>query len=155
MMRVTKASVFVLMITFLITVLTIPAFANTIDLSYGTIEVPEDFAFTHTGSTDSFMGTLVRKSDNFVITFDIGIMAGTHMHESKKGACTFFRHHTIGAFPAITGIETIADKRQIVTTTDYDPKTQRVPANFWAVIKKDSDIADFLLIVASYRPNVK
>ncbi|MES2825617.1 MAG: hypothetical protein V4732_18595 [Pseudomonadota bacterium] len=154
-MQIPKVSVLVLSIIFFITALASPAFAKTIDLSYGTIEIPDDFVFTQTGTTDSFMGTLVRKSDNFVITFDIGIMAGTHMHESKKGACTFFRHHTIGAFPAITGIETIAGKRKIVTTTDYDPKTQRVPANFWAIIKKDSDIADFLIIVASYKPNVK
>ena len=133
----------------------IPAIATTYDVGYGTIEASEDFTFTHTGTTDSFMGTLTRKTDGFTITFDVGKMAGTHMHEGKKAKCTYFRKHSIGGFTATTGIEKVSDIQQIVTTVDYDPKTQRDPANFWAAIHKDSDIADFLLIVTTYKPKSK
>ena len=124
------------LITFLFAlVLACPLVAEIHDVRYGTITAPEDFAFKHTGTLDSFMGTLTRKSDGFTINFDIGKMAGTHMHDGKKAKCTFFRKHSIGAFPATTGIEEGPDGRQIVTTVDYDPKAQRDPANFWAVIR--------------------
>ncbi len=132
-----------------------PAVAATYDVGYGTITASEDFVFKHTGTADSFMGTLTRKSDGFTITFDVGKMAGTHMHDGKKAECTFFRKHSIGAFPATTGIETVPDGQRIVTTVDYNPKTQRDPANFWAVIRKDSDLADFLLIVTTYQAKPK
>jgi hypothetical protein len=38
---------------------------------------------------------------------------------------------------------------------DYDAKTQHGPANFWSAVHKDSDIADFLLIVTTYKPKSK
>ena len=140
---------------FLAIALAVPVFAKPIDVSYGTIEVPDDFAFTHTGTKDSFRGTLIRKSDNFTISFDIGGMAGTHMTEGKKETCTYFRSHRIGAFPATTGIEIVAGKPQISTTVVCGPKSDQSPANFWATIQKDADVADFLLIVASYQPKAK
>ena len=133
----------------------VPAISATYDVGYGTIEASEDFTFTHTGTTDSFMGTLTRKADGFTITFDVGKMAGTHMHEGRKEKCTYFRKHILGGFPATTGIEKIPDGQQIVTTVSYDAKTQRAPANFWAAIHKDSDIADFLLIATTYKPKSK
>ena len=145
----------ILILTLLAIALAVPAFAKPLDVNYGTLEVPDDFVFTKTGTMDSFRGTLVRKSDNFTITFDIGKMAGTAMTESKKATCTYFRRHRIGAFSATTGIETISGKSQITTTFDYDSKTERAPANFWATISKDTDIADFLLIIGSYQPKTK
>jgi len=132
----------------------VPAIAATYDVGHGTITAPEDFVFKHTGTKDSFMGTLTRKSDGFVITFDIGMMAGTRMHEGKKEKCEFFRKHRVGTLSATTGIEAVEGVRQIATTVDYDPKTKRDPANFWAVIRKDTDIADFLLVVMTYHPDL-
>jgi hypothetical protein len=128
-----------------------PAIAATYDVGYGTITASE--IFKHAGTTDSFMGTLTRKSDGFTISFDIGKMAGTHMHDGKKEKCTFFRKHSIGALPATTGIEDVPDGPRIVTTVDYDPETRRDPANFSAVIRNDSEVADFLLIVTTYNAN--
>jgi len=52
------------------------------DVRYGTFEAPDDFAFKHTGTIDSFMGTLTRKSDGFTISFDIGYMAGVQCPSS-------------------------------------------------------------------------
>jgi hypothetical protein len=121
------------------------------DVGAGTFEASEDFVFKHTGTRDSFMGTLTRKSDGFTITFDVGFMAGVHMSDARKDKCTFYRRHSIGGIPASTGIEQIADIQRITTTVDYDTKTQRPPANFWADIRKDSDIAEFMLIVSTYK----
>src|SRR5437868_13339322 len=66
------------------------AIAATHDVGYGSFEAPDDFVFKHTGTLDSFRGTLTRKSDGFTISFDIGLMAGTHMYPSKQDECTFF-----------------------------------------------------------------
>ena len=144
------------LITFLFALaLAFPAIAATYDVGYGTITASEDFVFKHTGTTDSFMGTLTHKTDGFAISFDIGKMAGTHMHEGRKATCTFFRKHSIGDLPATTGIENVSDGRRIATTVDFDPKTRRDPANFLAVIRKDSDIAEFLLIVTTYKAKSK
>jgi hypothetical protein len=135
--------------------LTFPSIAATYDVRHGTVTAPDDYAFKHTGMIDSYKGTLIRKSDGFTIHFDIGLMAGAHMHEGKKANCSFFRQHSLGGFPASTGIEKVADDQRIVTTVGYDPKNLYGPANFWAVIRKDSEIADFLLIVTTYQAKSK
>jgi hypothetical protein len=164
------------------------AIAATHDVGYGTFEAPDDFAFKHTGTIDSFRGTLTRKSDGFTISFDIGLMAGTHMSPSKKEKCVFYRTHKINDSFAFTGIERTNGTKTIATTI-WDhlersrvlgeetkamfklPEPQReqtarqlheryeelkkdkqAPANFWAEIKGDSDMAEFLLLVSSYKP---
>ena len=139
---------------FLILLIGHAATADVCDVRYGTFEAPEGFTFRHTGTKDSFKGTLTRTPDGFTITFDIGHMAGTHMGESRQGDCTFYRAHRINGIPAFTGIQRSASGRKI-TTTIYDPKRTEAPANFWAEITKDSDIAEFLLIVSTYTPKTK
>ncbi len=135
--------------------LAFPAIAATYDVRYGTITAPDDFVFKHTGTIDSYKGTLIRKSDGFTIHFDIGLMAGAQMHDGKKANCSFFRQHSLGVLPANTGIEKVADDRRIATTIGFDPKNLHGPANFWAIIGKDSDVADFLLIVTTYQGKPK
>ena len=125
--------------------------AGTCDVRLGTIEVPEDFIFAHTGTKDSFMGTVTRKSDGFSIHFDVGGMAGVHMHEGKQAQCTFFRKQRVGELPAVTGIEPVASGPRITISIGEPAKAHQSPANFWADITQPSDIADFLLIVTSYR----
>lgn len=142
--------------------LTAAAAAETHDLQFGTIEAPEDFVFKRTGTVDSFMGTLTRKSDGFTITFDVGWVSGKLMHESRKAKRTYLRQHRIGGLSASTGIEDITaggvfgnvpDGQLIATTVNIDSKTERdpEPANFWAPIRTNSDVADFLLIVGTYK----
>jgi hypothetical protein len=121
-------------------------------VGFGTIEVSDDFDFKHTGTKDSFMGTLTRKTDGFTITFDVGAMAGTHMHEEMKAVCSFFRSHEVGGLPALTGIQWIPDGRRITTTIGAPLiKNPGLPANFWADFKADSEIAEFLLIVTTFK----
>ena len=64
--------------------------AASYDVRYGSFEAPDDFVFKHTGTLDSFRGTLTRKSDGFTISFDIGLMAGAHMYPSKQDEALFF-----------------------------------------------------------------
>jgi hypothetical protein len=138
--------------TFLLSAaLAFPATAGTYDIRHGTITAPDDFVFKHTGTIDSYKGTLTRESDGFTIHFDIGLMAGAYMHEGKKANCSFFRQHSLGGLPASTGIEKVAGDQRIATTVGNDLQNLHGPANFWAVIRKDSDIADFLLIVTTYQ----
>ena len=132
-------------------VLTTGASAETHDVHFGTVEVPDEFVFKRTGTIDSFMGTLTRKTDGFTITFDVGSMSGMYMHESHKRNWTYVRKHRIGGWPASTGLEALADGRRIATTVG-DLKSKQEPANFWADIRKESDIADLLLIVTTYKP---
>ena len=129
------------------------AAADAWDVRYGTFESPAGFTFQHTGTIDSFRGTLSRKSDGFTISFDIGYMAGLHMSESHRAKCVFYRTHKINGNLASTGIERVGDT-QTITTTIYDQlaNNKQAPANFWAAVKRDSDVAEFLLIVSSYKP---
>ena len=108
-MKISLAPVFVVLVAL---AFTIPAKAETYDVNYGTFEASEDFVFKHTGTIDFFRGARVRKTDGFTITFDVGKMAGTHMHNGKQAACTFFRIHKIGGLAALTGIEWIQMGRE-------------------------------------------
>jgi hypothetical protein len=165
--------------------------AATYDVGCGTFEAPDDCAFKHTGTLDSFMGTLTRMSDGFTIFFDIGQMAGIHMYPSKQDKCTFFRTHTINGNLTWTGLER-GDGKQTVATTIYEhgersrrfgeessailklpaeererkaqelnerraqfPKDPPPPANFWADFTREADLAEFLLIVSTYKPKVQ
>jgi len=161
------------------------------DVGYGSFDAPDDFIFKHTGTIDSFRGTLTRKSDGFTISFDIGLMAGTRMYPAKQEKCTFFRTHTINGNFAWTGIER-GEGKQTVSTTIYEhgersrrwgeeasalrklpaeernrkaqelnerhaqfPKKPPPPANFWADFTREADLAEFLLIVSTYKPKVQ
>jgi len=180
-----------LIITACITLFACFAKAASYDVRYGSFEAPDDFIFKHTGTLDSFRGTLTRKSDGFTISFDIGLMAGTHMYPYKQDKCTFFRTHTINGNFAWTGIER-GDGKQTVSTTIYEhgersrrwgeeasalrklpaeernrkaqelnerhaqfPKNPPPPANFWADFTREADLAEFLLVVSTYKPKVQ
>ena len=130
--------------------LAVSALAGTHDVGLGTIEAPEDFGFEK-GATDSVLGKLTRKSDGFIIRFDIGGMAGIHMQEGEKAKCTFYRNIRVGGLPASIGIEPIANGQRITISIGDVAKMQQSPANFWADIRKDSDIAEFMLIVTTFK----
>ena len=76
------------------------------------------------------------------------------MGKSQQRDCTFFRAHQVSGITAYTGIQH-SDGGQKITTTIYDPKLRQAQANFWADITKDSDIAEFLLIVSTYVPKTR
>ncbi len=133
------------------------------DVYFGQFEAPDDLIFKRTGTIDSFQGTLTRRSDNFVISFDIGEMAGAQMFPTCKNRCIFFRTSKVNGNFAFTGFERI-DSKTKVTTTIWDagerirlreriPKKDIIPpANFWAYVSGESDLAEFMLVVSSYLP---
>lgn len=120
---------------------------RTPDVSYGTLQVPEEYEL-HAGATNSLMGTLTRKSDGFTIHFDIGTMAGTHISMVNKDKFALFRVHTVGNNAAYTGIERANGSQTVVTTISAGS----FPANFWADFTRDEDLQEFTLIVNSYAP---
>lgn len=138
------------LITVITLCLAVSALADTHDVGLGTIVAPEDFGFEK-GATDSVLGKLTRKSNGFIINFDVGGMAGIHMHDGEKAKCTFYRNIRVGGLPASLGIEPIADAQRITISIGDVVKMQQSPANFWADIRKDSDIAEFMLIVTTFK----
>ena len=101
--------------------------------------------------TDSRPGYFMRADSSFVIHYDIGKMAGTHMHVGRKPETTWFIEHELDGRPAFTGAWTKDGKRMITTTVmlpGNDPFAGA--ANFFAEIRTDQDVAEFVLIVGTF-----
>src|SRR5262245_10050447 len=126
--------------------------ASEIRTGQGAFTLPEGFTHERTGTADSHRGVLRRKADGFQINVDVGIGAGTHMHEGLQADSSYFRSHTVNGLSALTGIES-KDGRKTITTTITDLKAKKpVVANFWATIRSEADVADFLMIVSTFTP---
>ena len=78
-------------------------------------------------------------------------MAGVQMSDGKKDKYTFYRKHSVGGLPASTGIEPVGEGRRITISIRDVAKLRESPANFWADIRKDSDLAEFMLIVTTFK----
>ena len=116
----------------------------------GVISLPPQYTMRRTGTIDSDMGEITGP-DGWVISYDIGYMAGTHMHERRKSECVWFLEHKIAKHKALTGVVREDGKRRIITTIwDGTPSTE--PANFWATLRNEKDLATFLTIVTTYEP---
>lgn len=74
-----------------------------------------------------------------------------------KANLTYLKKHRVGDQSASTGIEEVADGQLIATTVNIDSKTERDrnAANIWAPVRTNSDVADFLLIVSTYKSKPK
>jgi hypothetical protein len=114
----------------------------------GNLLVPENYSNKRTGTKDSEMGELTRPG--FLIGYDIGYMAGTHI------APLLFKEYRSYYNTSINGQNTwIGLKGEKLVITIYDPAKgdQRAyPANFWAIVKDEKDVAEVLSIVFSYKP---
>jgi hypothetical protein len=92
----------------------------------GSFMIPNEFTFRRTGTADSFKGAINRKSDGFVVHFDIGLMAGTHMNSNKQPSCSYYREHTINGVSARSGLQSNNSVRTIATTI-YAAKSGSCP----------------------------
>ena len=119
----------------------------------GEITLPPQYEMRRTGTIDSDMGKITGPN-GFVIDFDIGFMAGTHMHERRKAECEWFMEHTIAGQRALTGVMRKNGKRQVITTI-YNKGPSLSPANFWTTLRSEKDLALFLAIVTTYRAPAK
>lgn len=130
--------------------------STTVDLtSVGTIELPAGFSERRTGTMDSRRGELRRGGGDLVITYDIGAMAGLHMHPAQAPSCVWFKNHLMGDRRVYAGLEAKTGKKILtvsVVSSDGAHDPFKYPANFTATVQSEEDMADVLLIALSYRP---
>lgn len=125
------------------------------DLDVGTIQLPDRWTEKRTGTKDSRMGEIARPDRTLVVHYDIGFSAGTHMAASicQKMECVWYREQMIDGHRASIGlVMTDAGRELRVTILDPDLREfRRYPANFWAQVRNEEDVADTLLIAMSYK----
>lgn len=129
--------------------------AETIGINIGTIEVPSGFHQERTGTKDSEMGVITSPREMLTIYYDIGHMAGTRMYPGLQQDCLWYREQIINGRQVISGIMNKSGKKQLVITIKEEIPRKGAflaPANFWADINKDEDIAETLLIALSFAP---
>jgi len=129
---------------------------ETLDLFYGRVDAPEGYTLKRTGTADSYRGTLTRASDGFTISFDIGY--GTRVTRRDQDPGESLWTHSINGESAYTRLERVDGKLTIATTIcdwceqmDQLNQEHPYPANFSADIARDEDLAEFMLIVDSWR----
>jgi hypothetical protein len=118
-------------------------------ISVGKIALPPHYTYARTGTIDSDMGTITGPQ-GFVVNFDVGYMAGTHMAESRRKECEWFLEHTVGGRRALTGVVRKDGKRVLITTI-WSQTPRDVPANFWTTVRTEKDVAMFMAIVTTYK----
>ncbi|MDT8389704.1 MAG: hypothetical protein RRC34_04245 [Lentisphaeria bacterium] len=129
------------------------------DLGVGTIEIPPGFTEERTGTIDSRRGTITNLTTNLQIGYDIGHMAGTHMHPKKEGL-VWYREQTLGNQKAYIGLIQDGQSKRVAITLLHKQGLHsgtpwNYPANFWADIEDEQQLTDLLLIALSYRPKEK
>lgn len=127
-----------------------------VDLRAGDIVLIAGYTHRPLRGTDSYPGSFVRRDSTFRIDYDIGGMAGTQMHPGRRSECIWFIEHQVDGRPAYTGVFMDGSSRRIATTIHVLGGPRRVdPANFQAEIRSEQDVAEFMLIAASYRARVE
>jgi hypothetical protein len=138
---------------------TAPVTLKTIDLRIGTIQLPPEFSEKRTGTIDSRKGEISRSDPLFVITYDIGAMAGLHMHPMKKGSCLWFKEQMVAGQKCYMGMKKKGeDKIVAISILRSDGQIGNpwiYPANFWATVTTDEDIEHLKQIALSYVPKPK
>ena len=131
------------------------AYAEIVELNVGTIDVPHGYTNKRTGTKDSERGELSNPIRNLIIYYDIGAMAGTHMNSQRTPECLWYQEYSINNRKIFSGIRNREGKRQLIITITQEPINGAFwfPANFWADINKDEDIAEVLLTALSYLPH--
>jgi hypothetical protein len=128
--------------------------SQVITLGVGEISLPNGFVHKRIGMTDSLMGEIRRSNGPLLISYDIGPMAGTHMHPQKRGECSWFQEQTIGGRKIYMGMVEKQGKRELIVTVVMDEGSEplALPANFRATVRSKRDIANVKKIAASYTP---
>lgn len=120
------------------------------DYGVGSIEIPTSFAHQR-GGTDSAMGTLTSPDGTFVIHYDIGYMAGLHMHEGRKAECSWWSVEVKDRRRVTACV--LKDGPLVVSATSNDGDHHgHPPANFTAVVRTDEEREQVLRIARSYSP---
>ena len=128
--------------------------AQVITLGVGEISLPNGFVHKRIGMTGSSMGEIRRSNGPLLISYDIGPLAGTHMHPRKRGECRWFQERTTGGRKIYMGMVEEQGQRGLIVTVVMDEGSEppALPANFRATVRSKRDIADVKKIAASYKP---
>jgi hypothetical protein len=103
--------------------------------------------------TDSAPGVIRRADSSLVIHYDIGAMAGVRVHPGRRRDFAWFIEHEVGGRRAYSGLILADGRRQLATTVLGDSREAwSLPANFVADVRSERDVAEFMLVVSSYRP---
>jgi hypothetical protein len=119
---------------------------RTVDLPTGTIELPRDFIYFQGQGIDSYVGDFTRTDGRFRISYDIGLMAGVATSQAQHDIVSS-NTMTVGKLTAI-----------VVVTRWHEMPEQAVisfpetTANFFAVIRDDSELETMKQIVSTYKP---
>jgi hypothetical protein len=129
------------------------------DLGVGSVQLLPGFAEQRTGTKDSRQGEISRKQPPFVITYDIGHMAGQHMHPEKSSQCVWFKTQLMRDQKCHVGLEKRGTDKvltvSIVPRDDGAKTPWTYPANFWATVTNEEEIADVILIATTYLPRAE
>ena len=132
-----------------------------VDLKVGTIHLLPGFSEKRTGTIDSRMGEIVRKEPRFVITYDIGFSSGLHMHPKKAAECLWFKEQMSAGQKCYIGMKKKGADKILTISIVPDGGAGQIgspltyPANFWATVKTEEDIADLTQIAMSYVPKTE
>jgi hypothetical protein len=133
-----------------------PARSEAVDLEVGTIQLLPSFSEKRTGTIDSRRGEITRENPPFVITYDIGAMAGLHMRPKLEGECLWFKEQIMANQKCYIGMKQKGtDKILTISIVPSDGQIKEpwtYPANFWATVKTDEDIEQMKQIALSYLP---
>ena len=118
----------------------------------GDIEVNTDAGYRLVlGGTDSVMGTLTRQRDGFAIRFDIGAMAGTHVQPGMRAQCTRYREFEVAHRRAASCLRANGTIRRIDVTIGGEDRLPSWPANFYADLRSEAELAEFERVIGSVR----
>ena len=126
------------------------------NLGAGTVVLLAGYKHQALRGTDSIPGTITGPNGKFIIHYDIGPMAGAQMGPSRKKECSWYREQLINGCKACLGITTTKGVRSMTVTIYESAAISRIsPANFYAKIQKPEDLADMLLILSTFKFNLR
>jgi len=100
---------------------------------------------------DSIAGAIISKSNQF-IGYDIGEMAGDYVNRKNEYKLIWQRDQMVNGNKARYVLAKFGEQTVLlVTIHSSDKKTLDAPANFAATITKDTDLAEALLILQTFR----
>lgn len=107
---------------------------------------------TNLHGIDSICGQIDSETSKFAIFYDIGAMAGNYAEGQDKKTVTWSREQRInGSRARFLLVKNNGAGQLLVTFTDLNTKSSNGPANFSAPLTKQGDLADALLMFATFR----
>ena len=91
-----------------------PASSATTDLNRGTVQLSPQFVNRRTGTSDSDKGEST--NGTLWLHYDIGLMAGMHMHKKLKPACKFYVDSSFNGNRMLIGLAEKNGQSELIIT---------------------------------------